>query len=163
MKKTIGMLSELIKPIELGLKTQTIRLLKFDPETTPSFKNQYKAFNPKIHSNDNFPAIQSVLKKSKYIKGDCVHIEHSELVIEILSVDIKDISSLTHQILSKEGLKFQTNWTDPYSILYFDYLTEKYSFKNITQSFLSIMTKCYGQPNVNLGSYVFVYHFKLIS
>jgi|GEM_PF-2526042 len=57
MKKSIGILTELIDQLKLSVKTQTIRLVKFNPEHNFDFHSQFKNFNPTLHNYSNYSAL----------------------------------------------------------------------------------------------------------
>ena len=160
MNKSIGMLDELIKQINSGYKTQTIRLAKHNPELILGFKSQFKVYNPKIHDLDNFTAIQLALNESKYLTNDLVVIEGSNIVIKIESVQINQLSKLTDKTLVKEGIKSSLSAKN--ILLYFDYQKEIYNLKTINESFLTLMSKCYGDDIIHTNPYVFVYEFRKI-
>ena len=160
MNKSIGMLNELIQQINSGYKTQTIRLAMNNPELIPGFKSQFEVYNSKNQNLDNFTAIQLALNESRYLTHDLVEIEGSNNVIKIESVQINQLSKLTDKILAKEGIKSSLSTKN--IVLYFDYQKEVYNLKTINESFLTLMTKCYGDDIIQTNPYVFVYAFRKI-
>ncbi len=162
MNKSINMFDDLIDKVKLGLKTQTIRLIKLNSANTIDFQTQFEECLITKSDYNNFPLIQSVLNESKYLKGDILTIDNSKTVIKILSVRISTMLNVTAKELEKEGIKSQSYSKTTNRLIYFDYITESYTLNTISDSYKTLMEKCYGSTVFQNNPFVFIYEFKVV-
>jgi hypothetical protein len=162
MKKSIGMFEDLISRVNLGLKTQTIRLVKPNPLYIFDFEKQFEAFTHSKSKYKNFSHLTSVIDNSKYLIGDIVSIEDSKILIEISSVELNRVFNISENLLEREGIKSQPHMTLPNTLVYFDYLNNIYNLNTINESYKTLMIKCYGTKVIESNPFVFIYQFKLI-
>jgi hypothetical protein len=162
MKKSISMFYDLIHQVNLGTKTQTIRLVKPILKHSLDFEKQFEIYTQNKTDSNYPPEIQLILDTANYTIGDKVVIENSKTSIEILSVELNRVFSISDNALGKEGIKSQSNPTIPNTLLYFDYLTENYNLVTIKQSYETLMVKCYGISILKNNPFVLVYGFNVI-
>lgn len=162
MEKSISMFNDLIHQVNLGSKTQTIRLIKPQPQNYSDLERELQNYILSKTNIKHSPLIEYILNQSIYKTGDMVLIENSQTVIEILSVQFNRVFNVSDQSLQKEGIKSQPNLVEPTKLIYFDYLTEKYNLNTIKASYHSLMTKCYSSTILKNNPFVFIYEFKVV-
>ena len=162
MKKSISMFDDLIDQVNLESKTQTIRLIKSNPKQIIDFETQFEDCIATKSDYNNYPVIQSLLNESMYTKGDVLTIDNSKTVIEILSIRISKMFNITAKELEKEGLKTQPHSKFPNRLIYFDYITEVYTLSTISDSYKTLMVKCYGSTVLQNNPFVFIYEFRVV-
>lgn len=164
MKKSIEFKEKLINSIKSGEKTQTVRVIKehsLDDMKTIQRTLELHKFH-KAKSYENYPVLQELLNRSKYMKGDIVNVSDSSIKLLITKVSINRMHDLNKEQLQKEGLDSLPSATTKNSFTYYDYIEQDYSCHSLYGSFLTLMHLCYGFSVVAKNSFVFVYEFEIV-